>query len=280
MFLTPQNGSTGAVRFAITTSGNGAEQQITGSSALPTGVWTHVAVTKSGNTGTLYVNGSVVGTNNAMTLSPSSLGSTNQNWLGRSQYSADPYLNGRIDDFRIYNRALSASEVQSLSGGVTPTPTPTTPTPTPTPTTGELLTNGTVESGTTGWSVFGSGTLSANTSVVHGGTRSLLITGRTASWNGPSQSMTSKLTNGKSYTTNVWMRMQSGTATGKVTLAVTANGSTNYVALAQGAVNSSGWTLLSGTVTVSWSGTLSNARFYAETTSGTGSFYIDDASFQ
>ncbi|HSB02532.1 MAG TPA: arabinofuranosidase catalytic domain-containing protein [Anaerolineales bacterium] len=124
MFLTPQNGSTNAVRFAITTSGNGAEQQITGSSALPTGVWTHVAVTKSGNTGTLYVNGSVVGTNNNMTLSPSSLGSTNQNWLGRSQYSADPFLNGRIDDFRIYNRALSASEVSSLASGGGPTPTP------------------------------------------------------------------------------------------------------------------------------------------------------------
>ena len=36
-----------------------------------------------------------------------------------------------------------------------------------------------MEGGTTGWAVFGSGTLSSNTSVVHGGTRSLSITGRT-----------------------------------------------------------------------------------------------------
>jgi hypothetical protein len=86
----------------------------------------HVAVTKSGNTGTLYVNGSVVGTNNSMTLSPSSMGSTNQNWIGQSQYSADPYLDGQVDDFRIYNRALSSSEVNDLaSGGTGPTPTPT-----------------------------------------------------------------------------------------------------------------------------------------------------------
>jgi hypothetical protein len=127
MFLTPQNGATNAVRFAITTNGNGSEQQISGSSALPTGTWTHVAVTKSGNTGTLYVNGSVVGTNNNMTLSPSSLGNTNQNWIGRSQYP-DPYLDGQIDDFRIYNRALSGSEVSTLAsggGGPTPTPSPT-----------------------------------------------------------------------------------------------------------------------------------------------------------
>ncbi len=61
---------------------------------------------------------------------------------------------------------------------------------------GNLLTNGDMEGGTTGWSVFGAGTLASNTSVVHGGTRSLLRTGRTASWNGPAQSVTSVLANG------------------------------------------------------------------------------------
>jgi non-reducing end alpha-L-arabinofuranosidase len=143
-----------------------------------------------------------------------------------------------------------------------------------------LLTNGNIESGTSGWSVFGSGSLAASTSTVHSGANSLLITGRTASWNGPSQDLTSRLVNGKSYTTNVWMRTQSGSPTGKVTLALTVNGTTNFLTLAQGAVNSSGWTLLTGTTTVSWSGTLSMARFYAETTSGTDSFFIDDASMQ
>ncbi|MGP3915510.1 carbohydrate binding domain-containing protein [Nonomuraea sp. 10N515B] len=37
------------------------------------------------------------------------------------------------------------------------------------------------------------------------------ITGRTASWNGTTQDVTTKLTNGKSYTTSVWVRSQSGT---------------------------------------------------------------------
>jgi arabinoxylan arabinofuranohydrolase len=144
-----------------------------------------------------------------------------------------------------------------------------------------LLTNGNAESGTTGWSVFGSGTLTSNTSVVHSGTHSLLLTGRTASWNGISQNLTSLLTNGKSYTTSVWVRTQSGTPTAKVTLALTANGSTSYITLTgTTAVNSSGWTQLTGTTTVSWSGTLTNAIWYVETISGTDSFYIDDASFQ
>jgi lysophospholipase L1-like esterase len=144
-----------------------------------------------------------------------------------------------------------------------------------------LLANGNIESGTSGWTVFGGGTQAVNTGVVHGGTNSLLRTGRTASWNGPAQDVTSGLTNGRSYTTSVWVRTQSGTPTGRVTLAVTANGTTNYLTLAQGAVNASSWTLLTGTgTTVNWTGTLTSARFYVETASGTDNLYIDDASVQ
>ena len=143
---------------------------------------------------------------------------------------------------------------------------------------GNLLTNADTEGGTTSWSTFGGGALASNTSVVHSGARSLLRTGRTAAWNGVAQSVTSVMTNNNSYTTSVWVRTQSGTPTARVTLQLTANGTTNYVALAQGAVNASGWTQLTGTVTVSWSGTLSSATWYVETAAGTDSFYVDDAS--
>ena len=62
MFLTPRAGVTGNVpRFAITVGGSGAEQRINGTSALPVGRWVHVAVTLSGSTGTLYVDGRPVG---------------------------------------------------------------------------------------------------------------------------------------------------------------------------------------------------------------------------
>jgi hypothetical protein len=68
--------------------------------------------------------------------------------------------------------------------------------------------------------------------------------------------------------------------TGKVTLALTVNGTTNYLTLAQAAVNSSSWTRLGGAATVSWSGTLTSERLYVEMASGTDSFDIDDASVQ
>ncbi|HEY2267016.1 MAG TPA: arabinofuranosidase catalytic domain-containing protein, partial [Streptosporangiaceae bacterium] len=116
MFLTLSAGG-GPLRFAITTSGNGAEQQINAPGTLPLNTWSNVAITLSGTTGTLYINGTPVATNNNMTLNPASLGDTNQNWIGRSQFSADPYLDGTVDDFNIYNRALSASEVAALASG-------------------------------------------------------------------------------------------------------------------------------------------------------------------
>jgi autotransporter-associated beta strand protein len=117
MFLTPQNGVTGAPRFAITTTGGSGEQKIDAPSALTTGTWHHIAVTLSGSTGTLYIDGQQVAQNTAMTLRPSDLGSTTQNWIGRSQYN-DPYLSGRVDDFRIYAGALTASDIAALAAPI------------------------------------------------------------------------------------------------------------------------------------------------------------------
>jgi fibronectin type 3 domain-containing protein len=113
MFLSPKNGANGKVRFAIRTPSVG-EQIIDGTAALPTGGWHHVAVVLNGATGTLYVDGVQVGQNTAMTLTPSSLGATGNNYLGKSQFN-DPYLNGAVDDFHIFAQALTAQQVAALA---------------------------------------------------------------------------------------------------------------------------------------------------------------------
>jgi endoglucanase len=118
MFLCANPNNANALRFAIN-SGSG-EQQINGT-ALALGTWTHVAVTMTGGVGTLYINGLAVGTSAGMTLNPSSLGSTTNNYIGKSQFN-DPYFSGKIDDFRIYASGLSGSQVASLyKAGLAPT---------------------------------------------------------------------------------------------------------------------------------------------------------------
>ena len=110
MFLTPQNGSTSKARFAITTNSNTGEKQLTGPAGLNAGAWYHLAVTLSGTNGILYVNGASV-VSNGITVNPSNLGNTLNNYIGRSQWPSDPYLDGIFDEFRIYTVALSAAEI-------------------------------------------------------------------------------------------------------------------------------------------------------------------------
>ncbi|MEU8749245.1 beta-L-arabinofuranosidase domain-containing protein [Streptomyces chartreusis] len=115
LYLAARNAN-GVPRFAITTGGPGGEQGLDGTAALPLDRWSHLAVTVGGGTGTLYVNGSAVARNTAMTLTPAALGALANNWLGRSNFAADPVFAGAYDEFNVWSRALSAAEITELHG--------------------------------------------------------------------------------------------------------------------------------------------------------------------
>jgi len=108
LFFAPKAGAIS--RFAIK---NGGSEQVLDGPALTAGDWAHVAVTLIGNTGTLYLNGAAVATG-SITIDPAAFTPT-LNYLGDSQYAADPFFNGAIDDLRIYNRGLAAAEVSALA---------------------------------------------------------------------------------------------------------------------------------------------------------------------
>lgn len=111
LFLTPR-ANTGGMRFAI--RNGGAEQQINAPSALPTNSWCHVAVSLDGQRGIMYLNGNPIATNLSLTIRPWQLLSRS-NYIGESQFPADPMFNGRIDSFRVFGRPLSAAEIRDLA---------------------------------------------------------------------------------------------------------------------------------------------------------------------
>ncbi|HUU18846.1 MAG TPA: LamG domain-containing protein [Sedimentisphaerales bacterium] len=116
MFVTPRIGTDGELRFAVTAAGNVTETNITAPATLPSG-WHHVAasIDSSSMTMKLYQDGKLVA-EGPTPLLPSDLGETTENYLGRSQFAADAYYFGSLDEFRIYNRALSEGEVLYLAG--------------------------------------------------------------------------------------------------------------------------------------------------------------------
>ena len=114
--LTPKSASN-TLRFVIVKEG--AAGQELNAAVLPTGVWRHVAVTLGAGIGRLYVNGALVNTNPAMTLKPSDIAPA-VNYLGDSQWTADPLFNGRIDDFVIFNHALTGAQISALMNGRAP----------------------------------------------------------------------------------------------------------------------------------------------------------------
>src|SRR5262249_28851566 len=81
---------------------------VTGTAAVPLNAWTHLAVTYDGAVLSLYVNGTLVSTT---TLTGAMATSTAALRIGGNSIWGE-YFKGMIDEVRIYNRALAASEIQ------------------------------------------------------------------------------------------------------------------------------------------------------------------------
>jgi concanavalin A-like lectin/glucanase superfamily protein len=88
----------------------GTEQEVSGTSVLPLNTWSHIALTYDGSTLTLYVNGQVVG---SKTQTGSIMVSTGALTIGGNSVWPDECFAGRIDEIRIYNRALAQQEIQA-----------------------------------------------------------------------------------------------------------------------------------------------------------------------
>lgn len=116
MFTVPYTG-TSQFRYAITSTTSSGEQQLN-APGLTVGEWIHVAVRQSSSTVTIYYNGEPV-SSRTITLTPASTIKDAVNcYIGKSQY-ADPYLKAELKDIRIYDRALTEAQINSIANGTT-----------------------------------------------------------------------------------------------------------------------------------------------------------------
>lgn len=112
------------------------------------------------------------------------------------------------------------------------------------------------EDGTTqGWNPRGDSTVSVSTDEAHGGMYSVLVSGRSADWNGVGLDVSSMLRPGKTYTIGAFVRLADGEPDSRVILTMErtpAGGDTKYEWIApsdQDGVTDSEWVELSGRYT-------------------------------
>jgi hypothetical protein len=109
------NGFIGATNGVMASSYGGStvnENALTSQTQLPTGVWKHVAVVGVSGTRTIYIDGfPAVSVTNGPVVAPQEMEPIAGNsWLGKSRFG-DPGLDGTIDELKIYNRALTQTEI-------------------------------------------------------------------------------------------------------------------------------------------------------------------------
>ena len=113
MFLTPSNGS--EMRFVM--KNEGEEQVLSTGKKLGAASWHHIAITikpiGDNVQAILYLDGENIAQSNDFTIKPSDI-APSLCYIGRSMFKADPLFDGRIDDFRIYNHALSADAIAAI----------------------------------------------------------------------------------------------------------------------------------------------------------------------
>lgn len=95
--------------FQVFTQGSSGIQNFT-TYVLPLGKWTHVCGVISGSPTALYINGQLYGT---LGTGGGVLSTSDPLAIGNIVDNSEPFT-GAIDDVRVYNRALTASDVAQL----------------------------------------------------------------------------------------------------------------------------------------------------------------------
>jgi endo-1,4-beta-xylanase len=137
------------------------------------------------------------------------------------------------------------------------------------------------DGGLDGWNSRAGASLANTTADAHGGTHSLLVTNRTAGYDGPQISVSNKMYNGSQYSIRVWVKLAPSATqadTLRVSLQTTLAGTTTYHTVVNNTPVPLGtWVLLAIPIySMAFAYDPGQAFLYVESNSGTQSFYIDD----
>jgi len=112
MFLTCKSDAN-TIRFVIIKE-DAAEEVIEAAGPLPIGYWQHIAVVKDGDNGIIYLNGEEVARNSKLLMSPNDLDTMSNGFIGKSQEDKY-YLDGKVEQFMVYNASLTEMQIKELS---------------------------------------------------------------------------------------------------------------------------------------------------------------------
>jgi hypothetical protein len=100
----------------------GTEDDIITNKKVTINTWHHLAVVSLGGTVTLYLDGVAIGST-TLENTPSALGGgsgTIDDWLGKSEFSSDPYFSGYMDEFRVSDVARYTANFTPPASAFTP----------------------------------------------------------------------------------------------------------------------------------------------------------------
>ena len=113
MFLKPSDTST---RFSMTTNSYGSEETLTASTDSIAGKWVNYKMVVNGATVSLYIDNVLAAQRTDTKMRTVDIGKDVLSYLGKSFYSADAYFKGYFDNVKVYNRALSETEIAEEAG--------------------------------------------------------------------------------------------------------------------------------------------------------------------
>lgn len=214
--------------------------------------------------------------------------STDANWrtnLDNNDWQADQLLpeglfrwklvdegDGDLDDdvtdeVRIYGMGIVGDTVRTYSVALAPRGNEP-----------NLLRNPGFEDGTSGWQSWNC-TLVTDTSGPHSGATRILLSNRSTLDAEGYQDVANTIQNGQTYYVEVWA--ESDGSSEDITISFKTIGSTSgtLTSVTPAVSVDTSWTLVSGTLTPTWIGTLVEARWrvFSYPSGGTRDFYIDDA---